>query len=1413
MKWSQQRNCGLSRRDPILSNRSMFHWLVLLILTATCPVASSAQVVATTSVSGTIADAQGAAVVGAEISLTDTSTSVSQTTTSNDVGRYVFPVVQPGTYNMTVSKTGFSLAKVSNQTVAVGTPLTMNLVLSVGAATETVEVTATGTELQTLNATVGTTIQHQELLVMPNLTRDTSSLVTLQPGVTFGGNSAGAASDQNSFILDGGTITDDMSGDNNVYIPSFSGTVTGGKGLNGAAPSGVIPTPVESIEEFKTSVSGQTADFNSSAGSETVMATKKGTSKFHGSAYEYYQDTVVGGANSFDNNDAHLPIASAHYSRFGATAGGPITNRNFLGGKWFIFGNYEGFRDPQVVTETQNLPTPMLRSGLMFINGSIINLNNFATAVPKGMGANVYTAMNTAAGTMIPAQSAYCTTPGNGVTGGCPLGGGLFVAQGASITGSGGSLDPRNLGLNPVICNNPNLGNVNNSGACTSGLWSEIPVPNNYTQSSSTGNNAGYTSVLRLPQTSNFGVLRVDHDFGSKWHFFSTYHYYRLDRTTSNQLDIGGVFLGDQFGTWTSTSNRPQVPWFYTASVSTDLTTALTNQFTYSGTRNWWAYATNGGVPNLAGFPAAFEPGGETANDYAPFNTNNQSTRTRYWNGHDNQYGDNLTWLKGNHLLSIGGLYLHQHETHQRIDNGGSINIYEQYLMGDGTSIGFGSMGVGGTSAFTPGDVSSTGRYADYYSMITGLVDITQKLYTRNNGATLTAKPVGSCAISGIPQTAQCIAAPPAINSSVIQTYNLYISDSWKIKPSLTLTFGTGYTVETPPFEPSGNQDILVDTNGNPVDGILYLQEKNAAALQGQAFDPILGFDTVTNVKGKPKYPYNSYYNGMSPRVAIAWNPSSDSGFMGHLFGHNDTVVRAGWSRIYGRLNGVDQVLVPILAPGLMQTSICEGPTTAGTCGSTLVTNFRVGVDGTTAFNPPPSVNPGNALPQPWFPGVNDVSTGPGESLDPNFKPDRSDEFNLSVQRQLNRKIQFEIGYIGRIIRNEYQAYDLNAVPYNMTQGGETFAKAWANVVVATNFGQNLTNIPVQPFFEAALKSSYCSGFANCTTAFVKNEAGNMGCACVWDAWTDVSTTGDFTFGRSMLNDPTAPTGGLPASIGANGQDTDIFDNVSNGYGNYNAGYFTVSFSDWHGLSARSNFTYGRALGTGSRVQASSQFTEIDPFNNSNNYGLQPFSFKLLYNLYFRYDLPFFRNQQNVVGRILGGWSVTPLLTAGSGAPIQVGTSNGVAEAFGEGDTNFEGTYESAVLAGSLSNYTASAKRTSCGSGGIGVSSTCMNVFDNPANTINLFRNPVLGLDGHTAFPIYGLPFWNLDAAIQKDFKVTERVNASIYVSALNVLNHMQPSNPSLDLANPQEWGVLGGGGAVQSNSPRQMEWGVRVSW
>ena len=157
--------------------------LVLLLAVLCLASGTYAQGAATTgTVTGTVIDPQGAAVADAQISLTDTATNLPLTTNTTEAGRYVFVNVPPGTYNFMVSKSGFRVTKIAKQTVNVGTTLTLNVTLELGSMAETVEVqVASSAELQTENASLGSTVENEMLLAIPNLNRDASSLLTFQP--------------------------------------------------------------------------------------------------------------------------------------------------------------------------------------------------------------------------------------------------------------------------------------------------------------------------------------------------------------------------------------------------------------------------------------------------------------------------------------------------------------------------------------------------------------------------------------------------------------------------------------------------------------------------------------------------------------------------------------------------------------------------------------------------------------------------------------------------------------------------------------------------------------------------------------------------------------------------------------------------------------------------------------------------------------------------------------------------------------------------------------------------------------------------------------------------------------------------------------------------------------------------------
>jgi hypothetical protein len=1298
--------------------------ICLVVLVGFSVMEGWAQSTSTGTVSGQVTDPQSAVIAGAEVRLTDFEINTSRTTTTNENGRFSFINVAPGVYDITVGKAGFSQAKVAAQKVEVGLTLTVNIALQLGSTTTTVEVkAAAGAELQMMNSTVGSTISGDSLMNLPNLARDASALSVLQVGVAPTGNVAGSASDQNVFQLDGGNNSDDMSGTNSTYVPSngFAGSAA-----SGGTPSGVVPTPVESIEEFKVGTANQTADFNGAAGSQVQMVTKRGTNQFHGALYENYFATNVGAANLWRNNHTpsnglpYTPLPKSHRNRFGGALGGPLTPR-FWGGKTYFFANYEGFRFPNSTTIDKIVPTASLRAG-------IIQVQN-------------------AAGTYVPYD----------------------VKQ----------FDPRGLGLNPIV----------------SQIWNKyMPLPNDPT-AGDTVNTQGYLTPVSLPQRSTFAVVRLDHDFGDKWHFMTSYRYYGFSQLTSQQVDVGGVLPGDTLGQAAASAPRPQKPSFLVAGLTTTITPNLTNDFHFSYLRNQWQWSTVGAPPQLAGLGGALEMGGESINALIPYNVDSQSTRSRQWDGHDALYRDDLSLLHGNHLFQFGGSYQRNYDFFTRNDNGIGIDAALVYQMTNGTGIAF-------SSATRPTGLPSSQvtTWDQLYAETLGMVSQTQALYTRTLPA-LTLNPVGV----------------PIFIHSILPKYDLYFTDSWHMKPNFTLTYGLNYSLDMPPYSPDGKQVVFLDPQGSQLSYDDFINSKQAAALKGQVYNPTVSFATIQNVPSKPKYPFEPFYGGISPRVSAAWNPNFDNGILGTMFGHGKTVIRGGYARIFGRTQGIRMAGVPANGVGIGQVMQCIGPSKSGACvgqgGVDATTAFRIGADGLSA----PVLALPATLPQPYFPGVNGSPTaGDGALLDSKFKQDRSDEFNFTVQRQLSQKLMIEAGYIGRTIKHEYELINIDAVPYMTTLNGQSFANAYANLFQQVTGGQPIT---VQPFFEAALggaSSAYCAKFASCTAAVGSNQLTNIKGTLVYNLWTALNAAPSWTLGRTLLGSPALAGSAVAQQL------TALELSTSNGYGNYNAAFLAFTARDWHGMTARSNFTWGRAMGTGIVNQSGSSSTVIDPWNLHAAYGPQSFDIKFVYNLSLLYRSPYFKDQKGVLGRILGGWTFSPLFTAQSGVPLQisVGTgSNSNAQAFGEVYGNNNAANENAVLiapfTGGNSAHLNVSVPSGCGlNGNPSRGGSGINMFADPNAICAQFRRPILGPDTTDggAGVIRGFPTWNLDATVAKDIRATERIGATLIFQFSNVLNHFQPNNPSMNIDSPATWGVVTNqatsGNGLQS---RVMEFGLRI--
>lgn len=306
---------------------------------------------ATTSLRGVVTDSSGAAIPGATIKLVDPAIGYSTVIKADGRGEYSFQQLTPGNYTVTFDAQGFSEYAVKT-TLQVSLPATVNAKMQVGAAGVVVEVQATAAGVNVTDATMGNVINNEEVMQLPSEARSPESLMALQPGVLYIGNTtsgesrngvvSGARADQTNITLDG------VDNNDQVYPAAFTG---------------VLRTPLDSVEEFRVTTSNANADQGRSSGGQVNLETRSGTNTLHGSVYDYNR-TSIGEANDWFAKSAQITEGEANrpanliYNVYGARLGGAL-----IKDKLFLFGNYEGFRQKSPTTVTRTVPTASFRAG------------------------------------------------------------------------------------------------------------------------------------------------------------------------------------------------------------------------------------------------------------------------------------------------------------------------------------------------------------------------------------------------------------------------------------------------------------------------------------------------------------------------------------------------------------------------------------------------------------------------------------------------------------------------------------------------------------------------------------------------------------------------------------------------------------------------------------------------------------------------------------------------------------------------------------------------------------------------------------------------------------------------------------------------------------------------------------------
>lgn len=292
-------------------------------------------------VTGTVVDSSHAAVPGASVQLTHVATNAVVRIQTNKRGEYRTPPLRLGTYDVSVDAPGFKRFDQEGVILNIGDVRQLNVVLQVGAVTQTVTVDGTAPLLQREDSTVGTVITNQEITELPLNGRDYIQLAALSSGTTSASGSGvtigGEAPGQVAFLLDG-------QDNNNQQIGLHSGQ------------KDIVEPSIDAIQEFTVITNGYSAEYGRSSSGVVSVALKSGTNRYHGDGYEFVRNAALDSENYLISPGTPKPPFGRN--QFGGTIGGPIIHD-----KTFFFGDFEIGLIRESVTSLNTLPTDPEREG------------------------------------------------------------------------------------------------------------------------------------------------------------------------------------------------------------------------------------------------------------------------------------------------------------------------------------------------------------------------------------------------------------------------------------------------------------------------------------------------------------------------------------------------------------------------------------------------------------------------------------------------------------------------------------------------------------------------------------------------------------------------------------------------------------------------------------------------------------------------------------------------------------------------------------------------------------------------------------------------------------------------------------------------------------------------------------------
>jgi hypothetical protein len=364
-----RRRLSLANVDRRIAVQAARATVLLFLLICLFHATGSAQVSAT--LSGSVTDQSGAAVLAAGVTARNLDTGLSRETVTDQAGRYQLFALPLGQYEVRVKKAGFAEAVRTGIRLVVGQDARVDLALRVGGVSEEVKVTGDSAIVTVTTQDISGLVGEQQVKDLPLNGRSYDLLLTLNPGIVnftaekTGGIGVSNSTSGNNFSVSGNRPQQ------NLFL--LNGVEYTGAAENNMQPGGTSQQllGVEAVREFNVLRDNYGAEYGKRPGGQVSIVTQSGTNQLHGSAYDFLRNNALDAPNFFDQGSA----PPFQRNQFGASLGGPIRT-----GKTFLFGNYEGLRQHLHQTSAAFVPDAASRAAAVPSVQPLLNLWPIAPA-------------------------------------------------------------------------------------------------------------------------------------------------------------------------------------------------------------------------------------------------------------------------------------------------------------------------------------------------------------------------------------------------------------------------------------------------------------------------------------------------------------------------------------------------------------------------------------------------------------------------------------------------------------------------------------------------------------------------------------------------------------------------------------------------------------------------------------------------------------------------------------------------------------------------------------------------------------------------------------------------------------------------------------------------------------------------